>query len=323
MDPTKTSPETFSASLERAMQRIKGGTLDLLQGGVLAGSLTLAALLGLPGCGEQAMENPEDSNDPNLGQGKFDWAQDQGRRDTNMVSYLRSYWHEYTNYQGRFGYQGVDVIVKLRVRPVAGADLNRKRVGVEYRISGFPSRTAVGKYFSTGGDGYEEWHVRVPLRTADPHAFVFNAWYQDGKGNTFYDDNNGEFYPIAYDGAYSVVRQDWGETKVQVGAAGIKGKISVVVADLDFDKDIRIRYSTDGWKTFKELRMGSAGGKNVLYWAGKLGTGMERFSVDLDLPGAVTQLDYAIVYRHGVVGGATAFEFWDNNGGLNYVVKGM
>lgn len=317
-DPSARSfQDTFSASMERLLGRLRSGTAGVLTSGALAGGLALASLLGLPGCGNDELQPTEEPKDPR-NFGKSDWAQDEGRRDPAMVSYLNSYWHEYTNYNGRFGYQGVDVIVKLRVRPVAGANLERKRVGVEYRIPGWPSRTAVGSYFGTLGDGSEEWHVRVSLRTSDPHAFVFNAWYQDGRGNTFFDDNNGEFYPIAYDGAFSVVRQDWGQTSLTVGPSGIRGRISVIVANLDYDKDLRVRYTTDDWATWHEIPMGS--GPNHLSWQGTVGGGLERWGGDVDLPGAVTHLQYAIVYRHGIVGGARSFEFWDNNGGTNYHV---
>lgn len=317
--------ETFSTSLEKVLTRLADSTRGLVQKGALAGTLSLATLLGLPGCEPAAPTDTDEPIDDTPGSGKADWAQDQGRRDPNMVAYLNQYWHEYTNYNGRFGYQGVDVFIKLKVKRVDGANIAAKKVGVEYRIPGFPSKTALGTYFATVDGGYEEWHVRVSLATSNPHAFMFNAWYQDGtyengRVRTFYNDNNGEFFPIAYDGPYNVVRQDWSQTAVKVGPAGIQGKISMVVADLDFDKDVRIRYTTDDWKTTKEIAMGGVGTKNAVFFDGKLGTGQERWTANLDLPGAVTRMQYAIVYKHGVVAGAMPFEFWDNNGGTNYTV---
>jgi hypothetical protein len=101
-----------------------------------------------------------------------------------------------------------------------------------------------------------------------------------------------------------------------VGPSGIQGQISLIVASLDYDKDIRLRYSTDGWATWHEIGIGT--GTNHLAWQGGIGGGLERWGGDLDIPGAVTTVDYALVYRHGVVGGAQSFEFWDNNGGSNY-----
>lgn len=313
--------ETFAQSMERTLARLKDRTSQLVHSGTVAGAVTLATLLGLPGC-DNATPAPSGDTpaDPSLDNGKTDWAQAQGQRNPSMVTFAQSYWHEYTNPSGRFGYQGVDVIVKLRVKPVQGADLSQKRVGVEWHNPSMPSHTALGTYFATQADGYEEWHVRMSLRTYDPHPVVFNAWYQDGKGNTFYDDNNGEFWAVAYDGAYSVVRQDFSQTKLTVGPTGVKGNITLAIADLDFDKDLRIRYTTDDWKTFKEIRMGAQGAANTLSYTTKLGVGMEQWKADIDLPGPVSRLQYAVVYRHGIVNNASPVEFWDNNGGQNYVV---
>lgn len=321
-DPTApASPETFAQSLERTLSRLKGRSSQLLQSRAVASAMTLTSLLGLAGCGEGATDPATDPADPDasLNTGKADWAQAQGQRNPAMVTYGQSFWHEFTNPSGRFGYQGVDVIVKLRVKPVSGADLSKKRVGVEWHNPGVPSRTAVGAYFATLADGYEEWHVRMALRSYDSHAVVFNTWYQDGKGNTFFDDNSGEFYAVAYDGAYSVVRQDWGQTKLTLDATGVHGSIVLAIADLDFDKDLRVRYTTDDWKTTKELTIGAA--SNALTFVRKLGLGIEEWRVDVNLPGAAARLQYAVVYRHGVINGARPIEFWDNNGGQNYVVQ--
>ena len=118
-----------------------------------------------------------------------------------------------------------------------------------------------------------------------------------------------------------MIRQDWGGTKITVSPADIKGNVSLVLTDLDYDKDVRIRYTTDDWKTQKEIPMGLRGQKNVVAYDSKLGWGQERWVAELDLPAAgVSRLQYAIVYKHGTINGATPQEFWDNNGGQNFVV---
>jgi hypothetical protein len=46
------------------------------------------------------------------------------------------------------------------------------------------------------------------------------------------------------------------------------------------------------------------------------------WKIPLNIAGTdVAAFEYAIVYKHGVVNGATTYEFWDNNGGGNYVVQ--
>src|SRR5947209_6990705 len=119
-DPTTVPAETFAQSLERTLNRLKSRTSNFMQSGAVAGAMTLTSLLGLAGCGEALPQPQSDPNDPNANQnaGKSDWAQDQGQHDPAMVNYAFSWWNVYTNPGGRFGYQGVDVIVKLRVKPV-------------------------------------------------------------------------------------------------------------------------------------------------------------------------------------------------------------
>lgn len=50
------------------------------------------------------------------------------------------------------------------------------------------------------------------------------------------------------------------------------------------------------------------------------GADYERWDANINLPGNFNQFQYAIVYRHGTVNGATVYDFSDNNGGQNFVV---
>jgi hypothetical protein len=256
-----------------------------------------------------------------------DWAQDEGVRDTGKVHFYDEAWSHVEVTGQTCGTRGcyggtttTTVFVKLRVQPQWGANLDDKRVGVVYRdINGWQG-TATGYYFSTHGDGYEEWHVPVQLNGY--HNFIaFNGWYQDGAGGpTWYDDNQGELHLVKTSEHYQMVRQVTWESDVMLDDTGIHGTVVLDVADIDYDKDIRLVYTTDDWATTHELTIGAAE-LNAWHWQGDTYGSRERWELELELPGSFDHIEYAIVYRHGVVAGADAYEYWDNNYGQNYRVE--
>ena len=118
---------------------------------------------------------------------------------------------------------------------------------------------------------------------------------------------------------YQVVRVEPWLNTIALGPGGVTGKVSVQVADLDYDKELELVASDDGWQTVQHLGMGAAGDKNRLYWAEDFGS-RERWQIDLELPSTSSHFEYAVVYRHGVVNNARSYAFWDNNGMRNWTV---
>ncbi len=298
--------------VQSALRRLRQGTVSV-SGAALAGG----ALLHLP-MTAACVEDPELSATE-----QADWAQFEGQRNTAMVSYTGGYWKECRQPNTRFGCGSVDYFIKVRVKPVAGVDLAWKRVGVVYKTpSDTSERTAVGYYFTTWGNGDEEWHVPINVPTWQP-TVLFDTWYQTGGGETFYDDNGGELHVINDGPAYNVVRVEPWTSTVTVGDDGVRGTLSLQLTDLDYDKQIELWGTTDGWQTMHKLTIGSQGDVNKWYWVEDYpwSAGRERWQIDLDLPGSADTFEYAVVYRHGVVGGARPYEFWDNNGGSNYRVE--
>ena len=309
MDRDPASPSN-SDLLTSAMARLRR-TGSSLGGAALAGTVILQ-LPTLAGCVDA----------PELGaEEQHDWAQYEGQRNTTMVSYTGASWSSCRFPNTRFGCGSYEIFIKLRVRPVAGADLNWKRVGVVYKtLDDSTERTAIGSYVGTSGNGDEEWHVPV-LVSSSQRTLVFDAWYQDGAGHTYVDDNQGELHVVNDGPAEQVVRVEPWRNTVTVGPEGVRGQISVQVADLDYDKQLAIVATKDGWNTVIEIPIGAAGEKNKLYWVEDYPwSGRERWVADLDLPGATGELQYAVVYKHGVVNNAKVYAFWDNNGGGNYRV---
>ncbi|MEZ4313369.1 MAG: hypothetical protein R3F14_35555, partial [Polyangiaceae bacterium] len=313
---------SFLVALEKVLGRQNGLVARLARTGAMASVLAMSAGPVVAGC-QTAIdsEDPDDlgeTEDAIIGGGQTDWAQQQGQRNTAMVSYYHENWWAFTDCGSRFGCQGIELFLKLRVKPVAGANLDNKHVGVVYRKTGTSALTTVnGTYFTTWGNGDEEWHIKVNLRSWE-NIISFNAWYQDGVGNTFFDDNSGELHAVAVGGSYPAITHMWGYTNVAVTATGVSGDISVRLADIDYDKDVAMVWTTDDWQTTNWMDMGN--GSNQWHWIEDNGDDYERWGVSVDIPGDFTKFEYAIVYRHGVVNGAALYEFWDSNNGSNWVV---
>lgn len=315
---------SFVGSLERLVDEVRRGTVLVLKNGLVVGSLLLP-VAGIEACAADDGNTGAPGDEGDLPQylGKADWAQDEGKRNTDMVAYDQGWWHEMRDCSNRGGCMSVDVFLKLKVQPVEGANIDTKRVGVVVKSPDGSSeaKTYVGSYFSTA-DGKEEWHVRVSRRGWESGPFVFTAWYQDGKGNTWFDDNEGEFHAVSYQGNYAVIRQAWDQTTVKVDGDGVNGKISLYVADLDFDKVVDMVWSIDDWKTSNVAHMGDPNEPNSTHWVENLWAGTQRWEINLAIPGEDVQaFQYAFLYKHGVVGAAKTYEFWDNNYGNNYVIR--
>lgn len=320
--------KTFGESIERAIARTHLNKVALVANGAAAGLMAVTAVPGLTACnasddaapGDEA--NPYDDSTTTVGEGKGDWAQEKGKRSTDMVRYANESWLQNNDCNTRAGCMSIDVFLKVFVKPVAGANLESKKVGVVIHEPGRTGQqTFNGKYFATGSDGMEEWHVPVHLQKySHPGVFLFTAWYEDGKGGTYYDDNAGEFHVNAWDGIWSVLRSDYYATSgVTLNDTGLSGTVDLEVRDLDYDKDIRLVWTLDGWNTVHESGIGSDD-TNAWHFVSNSYDGWQRWSIKLDQKGSFQKFEYAIVYRHGVVNGAQPFEFWLNNGGMNFSV---
>jgi hypothetical protein len=321
---------TFAESLERALHRSKAGKILMIaQAGV--GLSAMAAGPALQGCEQNNGSNPETTPPENTDDGviigtdgKGDWAQDEGKRNTTKVMYMAESWRQDNNCEPRAGCMSTDVFLKVKVQSVAGADLSKKRVGVVLHEPGRGGQTtANGEFFADLGNGLEEWHVKVSLKKWEhPGAFVFTAWYQDGAGSTWYDDNEGEYHVAAWLGTQAVLHNTHGAAPTLTDA-GLSGSIMMELLDLDYDKDVRLIWTLDDWKTVNEYKIGPEHVNNW-HWLKNTYNGMQLWEIILDYKGTYDTFRYAVVYKHGGKNGSQVYEFWDNNGGQDYqVAKGQ
>ncbi len=225
------------------------------------------------------------------------------------------------------------ITLKVRVKPVPGADPASKDVHFTFRkLAGHDFNdwdnylseevSVVAQLAAALPEGYEEWHatVEVPFVGARHPLFLLRAWYNDGAGNLYFDDNHGELHavhclPGAFEqpGAFPdcTISRDPTGTQVTVTDAGIQGHIEALAPRLDADNTAVVKWTTDNWATVHEAPMTLAG-TNGCY--------LDRWTLDLDVPGTFTAIKYVLEYRHGVVNGATPASFWDDNGGIGYIV---
>lgn len=251
-------------------------------------------------------------------------ANEFGREATESAAMVRpdGYFSEFYNCSNRGGCAVANLVIKVLVKPVVGGDLNKKRVGVSwqkplgsYGDGGF--QTAYGSFFSTrnvDGENMEEWHVPVNLHQAYSSNVTYSVWYDTGVENQSFYNNNGGAYHAA---GLHVLYMDYLTTSSEgprVTSAGIRGIVRIQVANLAYDKDIVLLYSTDKWKTVRELKMGQ-GEVNAWRWVSNE-WGYDKFEIELDMPDVVEEMEYAVVYRHAA--GRQVHEFWLNNDGQNY-----
>lgn len=327
-------PTTRAERLDLILERIKRGGGTWVRGAALAGAMA-ATVPGVSGCAFDVDEIGVQQQALLTSSGQ-DWAQARGERNREMVRFDGHYWHSQSDCGTRFGCSTTNYYIQLFVRPVAGVDLEQKKVGIVYRPTGTYTqpKTVNGHYVRTRDDGLEEWHVPVALNLwSDGRIMNFNAWYEDGnwffhepsgewRKRTYYDDNAGDLYPVVTQATQAIVYNAWGSS-FNVTQEGVKGKVQVRITNFDYEKEVAMVYTTDGWKTFDWVGMGSPDQKNGFYWVRGYGpegqpADYEQWEADLDLAGPVEKFEFAFVYRHGLNEGARRYEFWDNNWGRNY-----
>ena len=139
-------------------------------------------------------------------------------------------------------------------------------------------------------------------------------------GQTYWDNNAGQNYTMAKDsgsklaGGLNVYNGNYAPT-LTLGVSDPYLRGWVTVRNLAFAKVVRVRYSTDGWATYKIANAAfSADFWRSWYSAATNPNqyGFEEWRFTLNVGTAATRVDYAIEYK---VNGQT---WWDNNYGLNY-----
>ena len=170
-----------------------------------------------------------------------------------------------------------------------------KDVYVKYKFSGmedFVDKEA--EYLSTQPNGKEIWAVNL----SGCGELLYSLYYTV-TGVTYYDDNNSNMYTFA-----DVV----GIAPLRVNAlnstSGNEYRISVSLKNIAYEKDVKVRYTTDNWNTYQD--------KSLEYIRTE-DNGLELWRNDISLElGDIEDFEYAVSYT---VNGQT---YWENNFGRNF-----
>ncbi|MDR0915070.1 MAG: CBM21 domain-containing protein [Oscillospiraceae bacterium] len=214
-----------------------------------------------------------------------------------------------------------DEISLIYAKPLVGSDsgyyafgyvevLNlglTKEVTVHYDLNdGEGWQEVAAEYYAPTWGNYEAWVFETPTVGGGerfPVADIEFAIEYTVNGNTYWDNNSGNNYSVHDSLAINPVFA-FGTGKVARGFVEASSSVAVQIelVNLDYNKDVRIRYSTDDWATYSEV--------SASYYATcAYNTYVEIWRAYLP---ANVSYEYAISYT---VNGET---YWDNNFGANY-----
>lgn len=202
-----------------------------------------------------------------------------------------------------------------------------KNVTIHYsNDNGSTWQDVAATYYKPTHGNYEAWKFVTPVKSVGMRSgasFDFAIKYQVN-GQTYWDNNNGENYYV-YTGYApgttmaignggvalndSTFRPDFSNPAVHV----LSG--SVMLKNIDYNKVVKIRYSTDDWATYQEAAL-SYSSTVWTYRPGNVGpSDLEYWTFSVNLPSSATTVQFAISYT---VNGTT---YWDNNFGDNYTMN--
>ena len=186
-----------------------------------------------------------------------------------------------------------------------------KNVTIHYSYDGITWQDTSAEYYKPTWGNYEAWKFQTPAVTLGyrEHATITFAIKYEVNGQTYWDNNNGKNYSVAA-GYETTSRYDFGSGGVAAfysyrisDSYPIQG--SLQLKDLDYEKDVKVQYTTDNWETVNEV--------NAEYGY----TFEENNSVQIwnyQIPYTKNQVTYKILYT---VNGIT---YVDDNFGEYYTV---
>lgn len=183
---------------------------------------------------------------------------------------------------------------------------SNKVVTIHYSADGVTWKDAQAEYFKATQGNYEAWKFRtdsfsIGLRGSATIQFAIKY---EVNGQTYWDNNNGANYRVK--AGYGVSTQyDFGSTAVAFWYRSnvIDNNVNIYaeLKSLDYDKDVRVRYSTDNWKTYQEVQ----------------GTFNYSFP-DSDIESWVISVPATQAFEFAISYTVNGITYWDNNFGNNY-----
>lgn len=198
-------------------------------------------------------------------------------------------------YGGRYSYASTTVAIK-----VANWDSN-KSVTLHY-LSGEKDEwfDVNAVYVTTLNDGYEIWEASIGTFGYGIKEFALNTVQN---GQTYWDNNNGNNYTQESAGSAMIkATRSIESSDIYLGKLNIGARVK----NVDFQKKVTVRYTTDNWATFNDVALSYSTTQPY-------NDGTELWNTELSIPtDSAYNVEYAIKYE---VKGQT---YWDNNLGRNY-----
>lgn len=224
-----------------------------------------------------------------------DWAQQQGRRDTNVIHYL----HPEALGIEHPAEGPAQIVIDLLVASNGGAEVGQREVGIVSRTTYYgPQQTLPAAFETRREDGGEIWRVRVPIYPYVAQAFAFTAWHRNDGGEIHYDDNAGELHAIAHRPDMRLIGRP-GHESITIDDDGVHGEINGEFTLLSFHYEIVAVWTTDGWQSSHEtIASRCVGRQHPSSW----------FGITIDTDAITDRFEYFLVYRHGIAEGARQYD---------------
>ena len=193
-------------------------------------------------------------------------------------------------YSSNYGVRTYEVFVQTK------DNARNQKVSIHYCRNGETWGDAVADYYATLGDGSKIWRATFSSYNTR-YAIKYVA-----DGRTYWDNDNGK----DYNGSETIVCAPVAAKRLSYQYSGYSYRVDAVLQNYAYHKNVFVRYTTDGWKTFTDQPMSYAETNR---------DGTETWSASLNVNSSTLSqgsFKYAICYR--VNGG----EYWANNFGEDY-----
>ncbi|MCT4686521.1 carbohydrate-binding protein [Vallitalea sp.] len=197
---------------------------------------------------------------------------------------------------------------KIAVRDLGDS----KNVVVHYTNNGGKTWSDISaSYLKTSSDGYDIYIFETPMYPWNGYYYYkYNSSFAikvENDGQIFWDNNNGENYSLNI--SSTNCSQDYKLNKSKLllksnykNESGFHG--TVIINDFNSNKILTVRYTTDNWKTYKDVKAY----KNSCY---QPYTDMELWTFDI--------IENAETYEFAIKCEINGQTYWDNNFGDNYI----
>lgn len=184
-----------------------------------------------------------------------------------------------------------------------------KNITIHYNIDG-TWRDVAAEYVGPTHGNYEAWKFTTIYQNSGYRGSVgctFAIKYEVN-GQTYWDNNNGNNYYVNTGGISYAPIMVFGVGKVMVKSYSANDTTfqgSVYLENIAYDKDVKIRYTTDDWATYSEISCS---------YNGSATNNVEAWVFTETLPDDWEAIQFAASYT---VNGVT---YWDNSFGANYSI---